>query len=160
MLSFSNTSIDCILPSSSENTGGLYLGNIHAAEDVASLKKLNIQAVLTVAADSYIRYGKGAINHKVIPAEDFETFDLSVFFEEAADFIEENLKKTNVLVHCLAGVSRSSSIVIAFLMRKNRWKFKQTLDFVREKRKCVFPNSSFGKQLMEFEKKVEQSRDL
>ena len=156
MFSYSWNSLDSILPASAENTGGLYLGNIGAAEDVKNLKKLNIKAVLTVAAGtSFMKYDKETVeNHKVIPAEDFESFDLSVFFEQAIDFIEENLKKTNVLVHCFAGVSRSSSIVIAFLMRKNAWKFEETLKFVRERRKCAYPNSSFGKQLKEFEKKL------
>jgi hypothetical protein len=40
--------MSCILPPT-ENQGGLYLGNIHAAQDIDLLLESGIRAVLTVA---------------------------------------------------------------------------------------------------------------
>ena len=37
-------------------------------------------------------------------------------------------------VHCFAGLSRSASLVCAYLMRENRWTYEQSLDFVRAAR--------------------------
>ena len=137
-----------------DKKGGLYLGSINSAQNISGLKKLNIKAVLSVANFPYLKYDPSEISHKIIPAEDVEDFDLSVYFDEAAEFIEKNLKETNVLVHCLAGISRSSSIVIAYLMKANKWKFLRALGCVRERRSIVYPNKGFEEQLRELEKKM------
>lgn len=57
-----------------------------------------------------------------------------------------------MLVQCHAGASRSASIVIAYLMRKNGWGFLKAAEFVREKRPRVKPNQGFVEQLKEYEK--------
>merc|ERR1712176_962905 len=51
-----------------------------------------------------------------------EANKLSAYFKSAQEFIDEALEtKTNrVLVHCNAGVSRSASIVIAYLMQSKQ----------------------------------------
>jgi protein-tyrosine phosphatase len=57
-----------------------------------------------------------------------------------------------VLVHCYAGVSRSASCVIAFLMQECGLTFMEAMTYVRKKRPIVFPNFGFQRQLMDFEK--------
>lgn len=57
-----------------------------------------------------------------------------------------------ILVHCYAGVSRSASCVIAFLMQECGLTFLEAMTFVRKKRPIVFPNFGFQRQLMDFEK--------
>jgi hypothetical protein len=47
--------MSCILPPT-EEYGGLYLGNIEAAQDINLLRACNIRAVLTVAKDTELRY--------------------------------------------------------------------------------------------------------
>ncbi len=56
-------------------------------------------------------------NHKWIDLEDTNDHSIYPHFMEAIYFIESNLKDKNVLVHCHMGISRSSSLVIAFLMK-------------------------------------------
>jgi len=46
-------------------------------------------------------------------------------------------------VHCAAGVSRSASIVIAYLMKINHWTFENAYSFVKSKRKIIDPNFGF-----------------
>jgi protein-tyrosine phosphatase len=52
-----------------------------------------------------------------------------------------------VLVNCFAGVSRSTTIVIAYLMYKNKWNVQDTITFVRSKRNIINPNFGFICQL-------------
>lgn len=147
-------SMDCIIEPT-DGKGGLYLGNINSAEDIPNLQKFNIKAVLTAAAGTNLRYQKSDISdHKIIPAEDIESYNLSVYFKDGVEFIEKNLQQTNVLVHCFAGVSRSSTMVIAYLMKNKKMNYAKVLAEVRGKRSCVYPNNGFAKQLIAYEKSL------
>lgn len=53
----------------------------------------------------------------------------------------------NVLVHCMAGVSRSASMIIYYLMRKYGMSFEDAHKLVKSKRTIVNPNKSFQAQL-------------
>ena len=64
------------------------------------------------------------------------------------EFIDNN--KT-ILVHCREGVSRSSSIVIAYIMFKEKKTFSEVYNFVLSKKSNIKPNENFMKQLKEFE---------
>jgi len=52
-----------------------------------------------------------------------------------------------VVVNCFAGVSRSTTVVLAYLMYKNKWSLEEALDFVIDKRPIVDPNEGFICQL-------------
>lgn len=52
-----------------------------------------------------------------------------------------------MLVHCKMGVSRSASVVIAYAMKAYNWDFKEAFEYVKQKRSCIKPNSSFISQL-------------
>ena len=86
-------------------------------------------------------------SHLVLQAEDQPWFDLSQFFDETFYFIEKGRKKGGVLVHCMAGISRSSTIVAAYLMRKNGYTKSQAIYILQSRRKQVNPNQGFLKQL-------------
>ncbi|CAF5223781.1 unnamed protein product, partial [Rotaria magnacalcarata] len=77
-------------------------------------------------------------------------------FDEFIDFIDNALRlKTNkVLVHCSAGISRSPTLVLAYMMKKNRWTLEEAFDKMRKLRKIVDPNVSFIIQLREWEKHI------
>ena len=67
-------------------------------------------------------------------------------------FLERNKK---VFVNCYAGVSRSASIVIAYLMYKKNISFIQAFEFLKMKRSIVSPNLSFIDQLSSLEKPLQ-----
>lgn len=69
-------------------------------------------------------------------------------FQRSHDFITEaRAAGGQIVVHCMAGISRSSSIVIAHLMLGERWSLQQTLSLVRQRR-AVYPNDGFMMQLL------------
>lgn len=145
--------INCIIPPNENNIGGIFLGNMNAASNPQLLKHFNISAVLTVAEELELDYKKQGydINHLKIMASDVENFDLSKHFPHCFHFIYHNQNVTNVLIHCYAGVSRSVTVTIAYLMKFYGLNFKKALGLVREKRKQIYPNSGFVNQLKFFE---------
>ncbi|RWS09647.1 dual specificity protein phosphatase 14-like protein [Dinothrombium tinctorium] len=95
------------------------------------------------------------IDYIKIDVYDEQQSDLSQYFDMIADKISEvesNGGKT--LIHCMAGVSRSSTLVIAYLIKHRRMTLREALIQVKQKRSCVRPINAFLKQLMQFEKQV------
>ena len=90
--------------------------------------------------------------HLYIPAEDRDGYNLSTYFHKGADFISQCLKTTSIMVHCLAGVSRSVSLVIAYFMKYKGMPYKEAYGLVKSKRKIIHPNEGFIKQLRSLEK--------
>jgi predicted protein tyrosine phosphatase len=135
--------------------GAIYIGDVDAAKDLGTLHKLNIRAVLTVAPDAGVSYSKKDVDmHEVINADDEDHYNIAQHFDQSFDFINRARKRFNVLVHCMAGVSRSTTLVIAYLMRKYRWRTDQAYQTVKSKRRLTCPNLGFCKQLKEFERQL------
>jgi protein-tyrosine phosphatase len=79
--------------------------------------------------------------------EDWEFEPIEKYFDEAIVFIDESEK---VLVHCGAGVSRSPTIVLAYLMVVARMTLREAYDLVSAQR-FVQPNEGFTEKLMHLE---------
>lgn len=92
----------------------------------------------------------------MIAASDKPDYKISMHFEECIKFIDEVLtvKKEKILVHCLAGQSRSVSIVIAYLIKAHKKTFEEALLMVQQQRIYANPNKGFRQQLEEFHKSL------
>lgn len=75
-------------------------------------------------------------------------------------FIDESRHYGNVLVHCRQGVSRSASVVLAYLMKTKHLSYDEAFAFVKARRPRVSPNSSFSKQLRQFERRLCAERNI
>lgn len=73
------------------------------------------------------------------------------YFEESFAFIDEARRKGCVLVHCNAGVSRSATIVIAYVMFKLKLSYTEAFKKVKDTRPSICPNSGFIEQLKQYE---------
>lgn len=69
----------------------------------------------------------------------------------------EEAKKNNavILIHCMAGISRSVTLTIAYLMSHFRMSMQNAYQFVKDKRPAISPNLNFMGQLVEFERELE-----
>lgn len=69
-----------------------------------------------------------------------------------------NQEKGKVLVHCQAGVSRSATICLAYVMSHKCLNMEQAFEFVKSRRTVISPNVNFLRQLLEFEKNIPCSK--
>lgn len=136
---------------------GLYLGNSYHASQEESLRRLGIFALLNVAEitkadNAFPPVSSDGFRHMNLPVADNATSDISCSFPQAIEFIE-NVRSSGgkVLVHCLAGISRSPTICIAYLMYSQNLSLDQAYDLVKQRRRLISPNLNFMRQLFEYE---------
>ncbi|XP_024611576.1 dual specificity protein phosphatase 9 [Neophocaena asiaeorientalis asiaeorientalis] len=134
----------------------LYLGSARDSANVESLAKLGIRYILNVTPNLPNLFEKnGDFHYKQIPISDHWSQNLSQFFPEAIAFIDEALSQNcGVLVHCLAGVSRSVTVTVAYLMQKRHLSLNDAYDLVKRKKSNISPNFNFMGQLLDFERSL------
>ncbi|KAI7805565.1 dual specificity protein phosphatase family protein [Triplophysa rosa] len=144
----------------------LYIGNVAIAQNRNALKKMGITHVLNVAHSKQGSIGDqsyygNTITYYGIPAEDSSSFDLSVHFKPASDFIHKALKKKNckVLVHCIMGMSRSATLVLAYLMLRQRRTLRTAIQTV-VLRRPIYPNRNFLSLLLDLDIQLQRKRML
>jgi protein-tyrosine phosphatase len=150
----------------------LYLGNVDDADDIHKMHTLGIRSVLTVMnvnSDVDFYNGKSArlpstfcqfdvfncldeFLHTIIPCEDQPGENLGSRFAEAFRAIELGMQQGGIIVHCLQGVSRSATVVCAYLMRSENWTLERAAQHMKTCRPQVKPNEWFVEQLAAFEK--------
>ena len=129
-------------------TETIFLGNIDAAFNKKKLKQLGIKKVLTVMSAFGNHYSPHEFIHKSIDVDDDFRTNIICHFKECILFIEG---KDKIFVHCAAGMSRSPTIVIAYIMWKRKLRLNEAIKFVKEKRSIISPNDNFINQLKIFE---------
>lgn len=142
--------VNCIIP-------GLYLSGASVARNPSKLTELSISRVVCcctwtefsetdqLPGQTYLR----------IDVEDMSREPIELFFDEACDFISESLENhEGVLVHCRSGVSRSSTIVLSFLVKNMGMRLFDAFFLVRSKRGIITPNIGFMNKLSELEKSL------
>lgn len=90
-----------------------------------------------------------------IHVDDLPTAQLGVYFDRCADKINQVARlRGKTLVHCVAGVSRSASICLAYLMKYENMTLDQAYKHCKRIRPVVHPNIGFWRQLIDFERRL------
>ncbi|XP_054031333.1 dual specificity protein phosphatase 26 isoform X1 [Dryobates pubescens] len=141
---------------------GLYLGDhrlsallLAPRRDIAANRRELAQLRIThVLNASHSRWRGGAeyyegtgIHYLGIEAHDSPSFDMSPYFYPAADFIHQALNEGRILVHCAVGVSRSATLVLAYLMIRHHMPLVEAIKTVKDHR-GIIPNRGFLRQLV------------
>ncbi|KAL5512331.1 hypothetical protein ACEPAG_3323 [Sanghuangporus baumii] len=125
---------------------GLWVGSIHAAADAELLRQHNIHSVLSCMRGK-VKVAE-TFTHFQIQLDDVEDADALAFFPQCISFIENELEQgRGVLVHCQAGMSRSATIVAAYLMYAEQLDAESALEKIRKARPSTQPNDGFLAQL-------------
>ena len=124
----------------------IYLGDSEAAADEEYLKQYNIKAVVNCAEDITSEYE----DLKFLELKLYDTPEQEIIpkFEVAYKFIKRHSKNyDNILIHCAAGVSRSASLVVFYLMKEKHWDYDTCFWYIVAIRPVISPNYGFAAQL-------------
>uniref|UniRef100_A0A4X2L8W4 Dual specificity protein phosphatase n=2 Tax=Vombatus ursinus TaxID=29139 RepID=A0A4X2L8W4_VOMUR len=139
----------------------LFIGDAATANNRFELWKLGITHVLNAAHGGLCCQGGpdfygSCVSYLGVPAHDLPDFNISAYFSSAADFIHNALLTpgAKVLVHCVVGISRSATLVLAYLMLRQGLTLRQAVNSVKQRR-WIFPNSGFLKQLCQLDRQLQ-----
>jgi len=140
----------------------IWLGSILAAFDRSSLANLNINHALTVARGMVEfrrftdnpKFESWFLTHAAVEVNDVSSESILDNLEDGLRYIDECIanKSGDILIHCAAGMSRSASVVIAYLMTRQNMTLDDALKHVKIIRPIVMPNQGFFAQLRLLEK--------
>lgn len=130
----------------------LYLGNQSDSTCPIFLRKCGITHVLNVASESTQTWVNKGIVYKNIPMKDVVSENLLKWLEECFEFIETARQQGGcVLVHCMAGISRSAAVTLAYVMRAQGIGLDCAYRQLKALRSSISPNLGFMGQLQQFE---------
>jgi len=136
--------------------GRLYLGNRTHAERWDTLSKINVTHVINVSRDGSTPFA-GEVDYCVCRVADTVSTDLTDAIDVSYNYIQSAMRESEdnvILVHCAGGVSRSSAIVAAYLMRSQMKSLRDVLLYIRQRHPAAVPNSGFIHQLVALEKRL------
>ncbi|XP_063987971.1 dual specificity protein phosphatase 3-like isoform X1 [Diachasmimorpha longicaudata] len=145
---------------------GILIGDATTAKNKSYLKRIGVTHVLNTAEGT--RFGFVPTNRDYyrdvgmqylgLPLADLPSVDISKYFYTAAVFIDDAIKSGGkVFVHCVMGISRSATCVIAYLMIKRHLLAEEAIRLVRKSR-SIHPNEGFLYQLARLDNQLRRHR--
>lgn len=137
-----------------EVADNLYVGNISTATNKELLLEKGITHVINILSQRFEPYPSD-FEYMHIHAYDVINWTLIYNFQATNLFIRDALKDGGkVYIHCMCGVSRSVSVLLAYLMTQSTKSLDVLLQEVQAARPVANPNPGFIKQLIEFRKLI------
>lgn len=135
----------------------LYLGSYRTTLNEYVYQNLNISVVYTIGRDMTPLIIRG-MEHKIYILDDLDESNINF---DILNSIYECIKNNDIcLIHCQMGISRSSTIVIAYLMKFCDMPLREAYNFVSKKKSNIYPNDGFINQLNRLNKCLYPNEDF
>ncbi len=166
-----------LLPHTDRNLGGLYIGCLYIAErlknrdlygHIGAIVSIGVSLNKDLNGDPITKPGQHPfsaagypellpdVSYHFVDIDDTTRCNIKAHFEPCTAFIDKHRKQgISVYVHCAAGVSRSASIVIAYLMKAFNMSYANAFSQLKACRPIIDPNLGFRKQLKVYEEELQ-----
>ncbi|CAF0835450.1 unnamed protein product [Adineta ricciae] len=130
----------------------LYLGTGHQATNWKVIRDLKITHIINISFEHQCVF-PDKIKYLHLQLEDMEDVLLKDRFTETIQFMTTAFENASsrILVHCNLGISRSTTVTLAYLMKTYNATASEAFKFVRKRRPIVCPNLGFLRQLIDYE---------
>ncbi|KAF8051286.1 hypothetical protein N665_1751s0002 [Sinapis alba] len=147
--------IACFDKECSKVADHIYVGGDAVAKDKDILKNNGITHVLNCVGFICPEYFKSDFCYRSLWLRDSPSEDITSILYDVFDYFEDVREQSGrIFVHCCQGVSRSTSLVIAYLMWREGQSFDDAFQYVKSARGIADPNMGFACQLLQCQKRV------
>ncbi len=138
----------------------LAIGDLSDAKNTTMLRECGITAIINVAKEAQYEPEMKFFDYYKVSIDDGQAMDFS-HLSEAVEFIHSRIRHGRVLVHCLMGVSRSSTIVLCYL-HECGFSLREAMNLIKKKRPEAQPHIALYNSVREYyqEKEGEHRRRL
>lgn len=124
----------------------LYVGSVDAAQNRDGLNTEGITHVFSAIGPTPLQHEN--ITYESVHLQDSMSQEIDDAIEKCNSFLRSCKEKNGkALVHCYAGVSRSVSLIIGYLLTEDSKDYDTIFSFVRSRHKWAEPNSGFEAKL-------------
>ncbi|KAH8798714.1 protein-tyrosine phosphatase-like protein [Flagelloscypha sp. PMI_526] len=138
----------------------LYLSDYYTARNVETMNRLGVTHIITLLEPEKVQEDP-VLAEKLVKEEnrlrieiaDRSDVDILSWLEKTTEFIGNALRddeKNVVLVHCLQGISRSATVVCAYVVSVTGKSGTEAIEYVQAKRGIICPNLGFRQQLDQY----------
>jgi len=157
-----DTTLPSITSDASMITKNIYIGNYNAASNKEWLLSTGITHIVNAAKEipalfpddfHYLAAAMTDTTERTLTSD-----DLMRIAEPSYRYISGVIRlnpNAKILIHCRAGISRSVSIGVYYLMRSRGINYDDALQIIKERRPIARPNSWYEKQLRDIGKMFE-----
>jgi len=139
------------------HAGDIYIGNFEGACSYELCQRNNIAVIMNMSTKTIRKHPN--IRYYAFPIGDLPSEDILSLFKMTSNIIEGHLQAgQNILVNCNMGVSRSTTIVLAYIMKKTKMELAPALALCRSFRVCCNPNPGFIKQLERHQQRIQGTK--
>jgi predicted protein tyrosine phosphatase len=129
----------------------IFLSDVRSAQELKLLESNSIRLVISLGSEKAplpeFLLSVPCKQH-FIKIDDDESADILIHFEKACRLIASSIKdKENVLIHCDAGISRSTTLYLSYFMKNESLSFEDALPKLQELYPQAYPNAGFEIQL-------------
>ena len=136
----------------------IFIGSFLNAKNLDELEKNNIKYILNCALECKNIF-EDKFKYLKLDIKDQIDFPIQDYFEKGIQFIQESLNNSggNILIHCMEGKSRSTTILMAYLIKCKNENTNSAYKILKTKRQLTMPNLGFMNKLREFEKEEKKN---
>jgi atypical dual specificity phosphatase len=140
-------------PQATEIVSRLYIADLYTATNPTHLRQLRATHIVSVMPGEIDLPSWNPSCHLQLSVEDMPFFEVVPYLQRAVVWITRALAshpEARVVVHCFQGISRSSTVVAAYLIASRGLSVKEALAYLKSRRPIADPNFGFVAQLQEF----------
>ena len=131
----------------------IFIGSYQNAKNYEELEKNSIKYILNCASECKNLF-EDKIKYLKLDIKDQNDFPIQDYFEKGIQFIIDSLNNNdgNILIHCMEGKSRSTTLLMAYLIKCQNENTNSAYKILKSKRQLTMPNLGFMYKLREYEK--------
>jgi len=136
--------------------GRIVIGDLASSCNREALKNQGITHVVNAILGGSERFPD--FEYKNFPLRDIPEEQIHEFFTESNTYFDQVLNESpdnKIFIHCICGVSRSSTLLAAYLMYKLQLSAEDAVTSIQKCRPVVQPNEGFMEQLENYQKTLE-----